>query len=103
MVSGYQNGTIAQLLQAIIGQINFDGEPITAFNGVNNVWSDSGDTSVTYLAKIEDNLNATAKFRAEVKAQKEKAKLEKELKELEEKETIKEPTTEEVKEPIKKA
>ena len=29
MVSGYQNGTIAQLLQAIIGQINFDGEPIS--------------------------------------------------------------------------
>ena len=29
MVTGYQNGTIAQLLQAIIGQINFDGEPIS--------------------------------------------------------------------------
>lgn len=25
-----------------------DGEPITAFNGVNNVYNDSGDTSVTY-------------------------------------------------------
>lgn len=71
-----------------------DGEPITAFNGVNNVYNDSGDTSVTYLAKIEDNLNATAKFRAEVKALKEKAK-------EEEKEIIKEDPIEEVKEPIK--
>ena len=64
-----------------------DGEPITAFNGVNNIYNDSGDTSVTYLAKIEDNLNATAKFRAEVKAQKLKAK--EELKE-EVKEDVKE-------------
>lgn len=69
-----------------------DGEPITAFNGVNNVYNDSGDTSVTYLAKIADNLNATAKFRAEVKAQKEKAK-----------EELKEDVKEDVKElePIK--
>lgn len=71
-----------------------DGEPITAFNGVNNIYNDSGDTSVTYLAKIEDNLNATAKFRAEEKAQKEKAK-------EEEKEIIKEDPIEEIKEPIK--
>lgn len=69
-----------------------DGEPITAFNGVNNIYNDSGDTSVTYLAKIADNLNATAKFRAEVKAQKEKAK-----------EELKEDVKEDVKElePIK--
>lgn len=71
-----------------------DGEPITAFNGVNNVYNDSGDTSVTFLAKIADNLNATAKLRAEVKAQKIKAK--EELKEI----IIEEPI-EEVKEPIK--
>lgn len=71
-----------------------DGEPITAFNGVNNIYNNSSDTSVTYLAKIEDNLNATDKFRAEEKAQKEKAK-------EEEKEIIKEDPIEEVKEPIK--
>lgn len=61
-------------------------------NGVNNIYNDSGDTSVTYLAKIADNLNATAKFRAEVKAQKEKAK-----------EELKEDVKEDVKElePIK--
>jgi len=62
-----------------------DGEPITAFNGVNNIYNDSGDTSVTYLAKIADNLNATAKLRAEVKAQMLKAKeeLKEDVKELE--------------------
>ena len=86
--------TGAQFKAYVTGQIIFekdsqqtiplpDGEPITAFNGVNNIYNDSGDTSVTYLAKIADNLNTTAKLRAEVKAQKLKAKeaLTEELKE----------------------
>ena len=59
-----------------------DGEPINAFNGVNNVYNDSGDTSVTYLAKIEDNLKSAAKFRANLKAEKQKLKEQKEQKEL---------------------
>ena len=51
-----------------------DGEPITAFNGVNNVYNDSGDTSVTYLALISDNITRSAKARATLKAEKLKAK-----------------------------
>lgn len=67
-----------------------DGEPIIAFNGVNNVWNDSDDTSVTYLAKIEDNLRSTAKFRANLKAEKQKLKEQKELGDLEPVEDVKE-------------
>lgn len=51
-----------------------DGEPIVAFNGVNNVYNDSGDTSVTYLALISDNITRGAKARATLKAEKLKAK-----------------------------
>ena len=35
-----------------------DGEPISAFVGVNNVFNDSGDTSVTYLYKGEPPLQS---------------------------------------------
>lgn len=35
-----------------------DGEPITAFNGVNNVWSDSGDTTVEYKQSIQEYIDA---------------------------------------------
>ena len=39
-----------------------DGEPITAFNGVNNIYNDSGDTSVTYLYKGEPPLQSPLGF-----------------------------------------
>lgn len=51
-----------------------DGEPITAFNGVNNIYNDSGDTSVTYLALISDNITRGAKARAIKKAEQLKLK-----------------------------
>lgn len=31
-----------------------DGEPITAFNGVNNLWSDTGNTTAEYKLSIEE-------------------------------------------------
>lgn len=61
-----------------------DGEPIIAFNGVNNVYNDSGDTSVTYLALISDNITRSAKARATLKAEKQK------IKEIEEQKEVKE-------------
>ena len=39
-----------------------DGEPIFAFNGVNNIYNDSGDTSVTYLYKGEPPLQSPLGF-----------------------------------------
>lgn len=47
-----------------------DGEPIITLNGVNNIYNDSGDTSVTYLALISDNITRGAKMRAVKKAEK---------------------------------
>ena len=47
-----------------------DGEPIVTLNGVNNIYNDSGDTSVTYLALISDNITRGAKMRAVKKAEK---------------------------------
>ena len=103
--SNFEGMTPEEIQTALVGtkavyplktpiEIDITPQAITALVGTNNVWNDSGDTSVTYLAKIEDNLRSTAKFRANLKAEKQKLKEQKELKELEEKETIKEPTKE---------
>ncbi len=51
-----------------------DGEPIITLNGVNNIYNDSGNTSVTYLALISDNITRGAKMRAVKKAEKLKLK-----------------------------
>lgn len=51
-----------------------DGEPIITLNGVNNIYNDSGDTSVTYLALVSDNITISAKARATIKAEKLKLK-----------------------------
>ena len=61
--------TGAQFKAYVTGQITYekanpqtvalpDGEPITAFNGVNNVWNDSGDTTVEYKQGIQEYIDA---------------------------------------------
>lgn len=84
--SDYDNSSVTEFKTAMAGVLLVyelaepftvelpDGEPIVAFNGVNNVYNDSGDTSVTYLALISDNITRSAKARATLKAEKLKAK-----------------------------
>lgn len=67
-----------------------DGTPINTLSGVNNVYNDSGDTSVTYLALISDNITRGAKARATLKAEKQKVKEEKEQVVLDPIEVVKE-------------
>lgn len=72
-----------------------DGSPIIANVGVNNVFNDSGDSSVTYLAKIEDNIRKAKTMKAAKEALKKQMELEKELE-------IKEPEIPEKKEEPRK-
>jgi hypothetical protein len=72
-----------------------DGSPIIANVGVNNIYNDAGDTSVTYLTTISDNIRKAVNFKAAKEALKKQKELEKELE-------IKEPELPEKKEESRK-